>query len=54
MAELQRVTKEELIVNILAMYYNTSVAEVLRILEEEQKQKELAPHKAEVTDSPPE
>lgn len=40
MAELQRITKDELIANIIAMYYNCSVAEVIRIAEEELKKKE--------------
>lgn len=52
MAELQRVTKDELIVNILAMYYGCSVAEVMRIAEEEKKLKELV-KKEEVTPRPP-
>jgi hypothetical protein len=45
MAELQQVTKDELIVNILALYYNTSVAEVLRVINDIAKEKEKAPVK---------
>lgn len=40
MAELKRVTKDELLINIVAMYYGCSVAEVVRIVEEELKKKE--------------
>lgn len=45
MAELQQITKDELIVNILALYYNTSVAEVLRVINDIAKEKEKAPVK---------
>ena len=40
MAELKRVTKDELLINVLALYYHCSVAEVVRIVEEEIKKKE--------------
>lgn len=40
MAELKRVTLDELLINVMAMYYGCSVAEVVRIVEEELKKKE--------------
>lgn len=42
MAELKRVTLNELLINIVAMYYGCSVAEVIRITEEELKKKKEA------------
>lgn len=52
MAELKRITREELIINLLALYYHCTVAEVLRVVEEEKKQKELT-QKEKVTYCPP-
>ena len=52
MAELKRVTRDELIINLLALYYHCSVAEVLRVVEEAKEQKELA-QKEKVTKRPP-
>ena len=52
MAELKQVTRDELIINLLALYYKCPVAEVLRVVEEVKKQKELA-QKEKVTQRPP-